>query len=263
VVTSAYGVCGINEGQINCSDTGAREIEHPLEGQYVAVVSAFEELTMGCGLTEEGTLDCWRRDEPWQPELPAKVTDLAGGRALCALLQDGSVACFDANGPKSSPAGNDFVRVSASFSHACALRAGGQALCWGFDGALPRDPASPEEPMSSTSSTSALAVPDATFSAVSAGDDFTCGILADDGSVMCWGAYSEANPYANVPEGSFSALSCGTHLSCGLRETGEVRCWGRWSWAPTSSDFVAVEVTGDTACALRVDGHFECNFPVP
>ena len=63
-----------------------------------------------------------------------------------------------------------------------------------------------------------------TFTAISSGDTYTCG-LRSDGSVACWGEnkYGQATPPAGE---TFTAVSSGSGHTCGLRSDGSAACWG-------------------------------------
>jgi hypothetical protein len=70
--------------------------------------------------------------------------------------------------------------------------------------------------------------PSGTFSAVSsaisAGDNLTCGIQVG-GTLACWG--NNAAGQSSLPTGSFTAVSAGGFHACGLGTGGTVTCWGQ------------------------------------
>ncbi len=59
--------------------------------------------------------------------------------------------------------------------------------------------------------------------AVTAGDEFACGLHAD-GTISCWGGdrHGETVP----PTGSFTAIAAMSYTACAIRADGEVVCWG-------------------------------------
>ncbi len=68
---------------------------------------------------------------------------------------------------ESSAAVGVFTQVELGNAHSCGLREEGTPSCWGNGGV---EPAPPEQMLS-----------------VSAGDRVSCGVMADDRSVNCWG----------------------------------------------------------------------------
>ena len=53
---------------------------------------------------------------------------------FCALLDDGTVACWGADGSRqSSPPEGTFQQVDAGGSHTCGLRTNGTVACWGWN----------------------------------------------------------------------------------------------------------------------------------
>ena len=99
----------------------------------------------------------------------------------------------------------------------------------------------------------------ASFTAVSAGGNHSCGLGAD-GSVVCWGSneYGQATPPQTA---SFTAVSAGGAHSCGLGADGSVVCWGynvRGKAAPPSGSFIAVSAGWFHSCGVRADGSVVC-----
>ena len=107
------------------------------------------------------------------------------------------------------------------------------------------------------------------FTAVSAGDEHTCG-LRESGAVECWG--DNLADQLNAPDGRFSAISVGgvgfppgvrtnviSTATCGLRDSGVIQCWGRTIYGdiPTGR-FSAVSAGGYHICGLREGGSVEC-----
>ena len=137
----------------------------------------------------------------------------AGGYHTCALLDDGSVACwgFGGNGRlgygnsssvgDGSPdlgvasvgrvdlgAGHTASAITAGGAHTCAIRDDGSILCWGygFDGQLGYGDTNQLGDPLTPGASGPIDLGAHVAKAISAGDLHTCAIL-DDGSVRCWG----------------------------------------------------------------------------
>lgn len=67
-----------------------------------------------------------------------------------------------------------------------------------------------------------LDAPSGAFTAVSAGEQDSCGIRVD-GTTECWGDCDRG--LANSPNERFTAISSGDFHSCGLRADSTVQCW--------------------------------------
>ena len=71
--------------------------------------------------------------------------------------------------------------------------------------------------------------PPGEFTAVSGGDEHSCG-LRTDATIVCWG--NNQDDQADAPPGEFTAVSAGGAHSCGLRTDSTVTCWGSKPFVP-------------------------------
>ena len=143
-----------------------------------------------------------------------------------------------------------FSDVAVGESHACALRADGQVVCWGYNPLLDDN----GEPRYQGNVTDARG---GEFRAVSVGGRHACGVDAD-GAITCWGrnVFGESD----APEGKFVAVDAGDGRSCALRTDQMIECWGyEVDGEPFQGAFSAI-AAGDAAisCGLRDDGMIEC-----
>ncbi|MBN1148933.1 MAG: Ig-like domain repeat protein [Anaerolineales bacterium] len=160
-----------------------------------------------------------------------------GDALACALQTDGQVLCKP-NGLSQHIHPGQFVQLSVGKTHACAIDVHGHLSCWGEDGV------------------SQGGLPGGVFSALSAGDDFSCAILASTGSLQCWG-----NAPAGTPSGAYAAVSVGPDHACAVATDGSLDCWGDDSFgqsAPPLGSFQAVSVGNTHSCALALDGSLAC-----
>ena len=96
------------------------------------------------------------------------------------------------------------------------------------------------------------------FTAVSAGNGFSCGIRSD-GTAACWGRNSDGQ--AEAPEGEFSMVSAGGEHACGLLADGTVVCWGANGDGRTDAPdgkFSAVSAGGQHSCGVRSNWSLAC-----
>ena len=105
------------------------------------------------------------------------------------------------------------VRVEVAYEHACALRESGELACWGF--------------------AQHIGQPDALFSDIGLGQDFTCG-LTMEGEIQCWGGgeyiarSSIEFPAEMTIHPEITAISVnerGEESVCALTSVGSVHCW--------------------------------------
>jgi hypothetical protein len=168
------------------------------------------------------------------------TTALAAGPAFtCALLDDGAIRCWGANGSGQLGDGSTLDRhapvavalppatvassLSAGTAHACAVMGGGAVSCWGANdqGQSTGAPSSgPVYPPAATPVTSGA-------TAVVAGTAHTCALLIS-GAVTCWGsnALGQLGPGPGAPIASgASAFAAGANHTCAI-VAGAVKCWG-------------------------------------
>ena len=219
-----------------------------------------------CALTERHKVVCWgwngegqcgSADAVDQPIPPNEVDGLSGvikvvvgGSHSCALLDDGTVACWGDNGvgqlgigtmggaypvPSVVSGLSDIVDVSASFDSTCSLTASGEVYCWGDngEGQLGVDPSVAEDVLRPTR---VLGLTDAI--GVSVGWFVGCAVHRD-GRVSCWGNnFSGALGRGTMDDGIHPSpalvqqlanvvqVAAGSASVCALLVDGTARCWG-------------------------------------
>ena len=98
--------------------------------------------------------------------------------------------------------------------------------------------------------------PDGTYTAIGAGDFFTCG-LTTAGEARCWGKVQRDSWTKPPVDVTFQHLAVGDRNACGLSD-GAVLCWGETRWpqgrAPTEYTFDRLEMGYEETCGLMYDG---------
>ena len=221
--------------------------------ELTAVAGAVEVAVGGteaCARFADGSVQCWgmvvarephqtssRRRGPEPIALPAPAVALAmGDQFACASLATGGAACWGDNALDQLGTGR-FVNeelgtikgvegataVSASFVHACALRAG-RVLCW-----EPQDPVGHADPPYAVAG-----ITDAVQ--LSSGVRHDCAVLASR-QVVCWGdpfvgALGDGSkspsqkPVRAVGVTDAVQVAAGGAHTCARLSTGKVMCWG-------------------------------------
>ena len=207
-----------------------------------------------CGIKEDGTVECWGRDDNDQSSPPpgARFRSVsAGSQHTCGIKEDSTVECWGSNmdGLLFPPPNVRFRSVSAGASHTCGVIEDGTVECWG----LGSNPNADE----SRSDYDQASPPPEHFQYVSAGGFHSCGII-EDGMLECWGLNN--NDQSTPPSGRFQAVNAGENLTCGIREDGEVSCWGSDRFIPFSLDgvFQTISTGLDHMCGIREDGTVAC-----
>ena len=186
---------------------------------------------------------------------------IAIGTAALALL-----LCSAAAGAGSQVAA---AAIAAGGDHTCALLGDGGVECWGANGAgqlgdgTARGPQSCDGSPCATSPVLVRGLSDAV--AIAAGGAETCAVL-DGGAVDCWGAGAGVAPAAVSGVSGAVSVSVGGDHACALLGSGGVECWGAngagqlESAAPVAGvrSAVAVAAGAQHTCALIAGGSVEC-----
>lgn len=219
----------------------------------------------------------------------ASTCALAAGAPFCwggnAHGDVGSGDTQDHHSPVAVGTKSLLAAVAVGEDHACAIRApDATVLCWGGNahgqlgvGNVADSPA-PQ----------IVSLPSPAVS-ITAGYQHTCAVLFD-GSLWCWGENDEGQLGLNDAYGSpdspspvrvgtgvdWMAVSGGQGHTCGIRKPGTMWCWGRNTSyelgigssppiqlrQPTQigllTDWTALDLGQDQACALRADGSLWC-----
>ena len=134
--------------------------------------------------------------------------------------------------------------MSIGHGAACAVRRGGELVCWGDTIAGKPEWWTP---------------PAGTFTQVDVKPELACA-LRTDGAAACWGIPSGVGA-DDPPAGRFTVASAGASHACGLRPSGEVECWGNPGFGITDAPagrFVSVSAGGGVSCAVSDSGEVEC-----
>jgi alpha-tubulin suppressor-like RCC1 family protein len=151
-------------------------------------------------------------------------------RLLVLLSIAGLAAC---NQPIPTPTG---PALDTGYDHACVLDSNGKAYCWGNNsegqlGSSDLLPRSAPTPIQAPAGGTVLS-----FSSISAGAYFTCGIAGGTG--YCWGTNGSGQFGNNstqrslvptpilLPNVSFAQVSAGTNHVCAISTAGKAYCWG-------------------------------------
>ncbi|KAL4419954.1 hypothetical protein ABPG75_007052 [Micractinium tetrahymenae] len=179
---------------------------------------------------------------------------VTGDSFVCALLADHTLECLgsiggiewgnvdgSSSGSSSSPlapvleapggAPAQFVDVAAGAQHVCGVLTNGLIACFGSNEDNQLGP--PFETLAN--STIPVLAGDATlaFTAVAAGDAFSCGLLAN-GTAVCWGGFADNSEEQLLPPGlravadyTFASLAAKRATLCGVTEdSGDLVCAG-------------------------------------
>jgi alpha-tubulin suppressor-like RCC1 family protein len=209
---------------------------------------------------------------PWDFSVSGGVQGFAFSVDITAQVPDTSSAAL-------SIPPHVFNTLAVGEAHTCAIRPTDHEYCWGFNeyGALGIEP-------SNFVTTPNGVLGNLAFQSISAGSEFSCGVLSAGGMAYCWGdnASGEVGNGTLLDQGepaqvggslAFSQVAAGNEFSCGLA-AGTAYCWGdnylgqlgNGTTNPSSSpqavsggqQFVDIAVGSFHACALTSAGSLYC-----
>ncbi|MCB0219885.1 MAG: VCBS repeat-containing protein, partial [Chrysiogenetes bacterium] len=183
----------------------------------------------GCAISREGDAYCWG----------SNANDRLGDGS--GTNQDIPVQVDTTNIGAGS---TEFVDIAPGGSQTCGLMSDGVVYCWGNDtpGALGNGAGTNSETTPTTPVDTGAITGYKDFREIEAGNQFTCGILAD-GRSYCWGAdgngelgndpaFSNADSPVKVDvtglpsNQEFKLITPGVTHTCGLAYDGSAWCWG-------------------------------------
>ena len=219
--------------------------------------------THTCALVAGGQAKCWGNNDSGQlgngtntnSNVPVDVVGITGATQItaglyhtCALVAGGEIKCWgwnysgqlgngtftktESNVPVDVSGISGATQITGGYSHTCALVAGGQIKCWGYNnfgvlgnGTYPGSKV-PVDVVGITGATQ-----------ITAGSYHTCALVAG-GQAKCWGW----NYYGQLGNGTFTnssvpvdvvgitgatQISAGYYHTCALVAGGQIKCWGR------------------------------------
>jgi len=183
-----------------------------------------------------------------QPLLGTAQSVAVGSDHACSISSSGAVSCWGSNyygqlgnggtdradGPVQVVSlSSEVIELAAGEDHTCALRAGGEVLCWGQNSSGQLGDGTVED-RSSPVAVGGLPVG---VNKLAAGGDRTCAVTAGR-ELYCWGNNSgrllaaetwedqtSAVAASGVPDPVLGVAVGGDHL-CAIVEGGDVWCWG-------------------------------------
>ena len=240
---------------------------------------SFTDIAMGtihaCAVRTSGDLHCWGANPYGQTDAPSgRFTTVSAGWAhSCGLMTDGEMVCWGHDGNYdelfSYPHGS-YRALDVGFSTTCAITQEGEAVCWGYNGVGQAD-----APDGRFIGDPVLASDESLHAVDIAGTHSSSCALLDDGQVVCWGAYEQAEdgvgsprprhsnrPWSAKPaDERFASISTGWSHSCGLTGEGVVHCWGfndHGQLDAPEGEYQSVSASLYYTCGLRTDGQIRC-----
>jgi len=223
--------------ELHVTDVDTLELDVHLQGSSTSVT--------GLRVTWQSSSDAILTVVPLQPDggasredtlvaqLRAVVTARTGGWDTVTVIVEGGAAFQRMESQRAIRVTQKWRSVSAGMGHTCAVTVDSSAYCWGEGerGALGTG-----RPIDGLVPTRVIGLGDLKFMGVSAGDEATCGFIAEF-VAYCWGSgtqgrlgngdRSEAMQFVPGPVvgPTFHTLSAG-RATCGVSEESIAFCWG-------------------------------------
>jgi len=180
----------------------------------------------------------------WVSSNPAVATVSATGRVI--FLSAGQATftartAFRTSAVTVTALERRLLALDAGEDFTCGFAALGRGYCWGLstDGRTAATPDSScfDGPDQCILPPKRMNRPELSFTTISAGGDFGCGI-ATDSHLYCWGSDAEGQigngfdgagevpSLATVKSERFTTVSAGSHHACALNLDGRAYCWG-------------------------------------
>jgi len=114
--------------------------DSPLPSGSYSQIEGGPGLRWGCGITFNGTVNCWGMGLFMNNAIVTPPGNLAPARVVkftdqtaCALLDNGQVRCWgsDEDGQATPPSGETFLQLAGGYKHFCGLTNDGRVVCWG------------------------------------------------------------------------------------------------------------------------------------
>lgn len=260
-IASISDECGLTtSGGVKCWgkyawNASSLVVDIPTLDQGVQALSHGSSGDVRCALLVSGRVECWDKtfgSPSTTVELSGfagKVTALAAGGPVCALLDDGKVQCIGSNEygqlgngntePVNAPAtalnlSEGAIAIANSNFHTCAITTQQKVKCWGHnsygqlgDGTTVFSRTTPALVVGLTNNIAQIAV--SVF--------YSCALTLD-GGVKCWGNNAVGQlgngtvEDRNIPgdvvglESNVKSVAVGYDHTCALLKNGSVQCWG-------------------------------------
>lgn len=216
-----------------------------------ALPDSYDAPDVASGETSSGDAAPDSTDAPAEPGAPSRQTVGADAWLSCALERvdtPSPVACWGQFSsvvlstpapigatPKRTAGLDDAVNLDVDSDHVCAVRVGGEVVCWGFNHhgqlGLPKDDVFHPGATAVAGITTAVQV--------TVGGSHSCALLAD-GHVDCWGMAAwgqlgsteakglseSASPVRVQDVAGAVKIAAGDGHTCALLDDETVRCWG-------------------------------------
>jgi alpha-tubulin suppressor-like RCC1 family protein len=225
LAAGASHTCGLHaDGTAICWGYNAvGQLNVPAGERFVKLAAGND---ASCGLRQDGVARCWSAvGSNILPNNEVFEDIDVSGNSICGLHSDGSVKCTS---PTGAPSTGSYDQLMVGNGDACAVRADGVGVCWGYSGwGQTTLPAGVSFRRLAGAKTGAA----------------TCG-LATNGSVQCWGQSNALT--TSVPAGTYTRLAVGNLHACAVRTDGAIVCWGSDSNGQAPAQIVPVTLLGGT-----------------